>query len=235
VPDFDGLLSGDVHVWRASLHAPDEAVARLRKLLSEEEVRRAGQFRFERLRRGFVVQRGILREILASYSGQRPEEIEFLVSEYGKPRLAESAGIEFNVSHSGNMVMYALAYRRRVGIDIEWLRPFPDALELARRFFSPEEKTKICAMPETERAKAFLTCWTRKEAYVKARGLGLSMDLSLFCVSVPPDGPALLYSDEPPAERQRWMLTDLTPGEAHVGCLAVEGPAHHVALSDWIP
>jgi 4'-phosphopantetheinyl transferase len=235
VSAFQDLLAGGVHVWRASLRAGDETVVRLRTLLSADELHRGETFRSHRHQREFIVHRGILRQILSSYSGQRPAHLQFELSPYGKPRLSGGAGIEFNLSHSGDGVVYAVAHRRRVGVDIEWLRPMPDALELARHFFSPEEHAKLCAMPEADRTLAFLTCWTRKEAYVKARAVGLALDLHRFCLSVPPDAPVLLYSDEPPADRRRWTFADLALGDAHVGCLAVEGPAPALVVRDWTP
>ena len=166
-------------------------VARLARLLSPPERARAAHFRFTRDRRRFVVRRGRLRELLAGRLGCAPGDVALTCNAYGKPRLGRGE-LRFNLSQSGEIALYALAEGREVGCDIEWRDDALPVEALAAQFFSPQEATGLRALPPDRRAEGFFNCWTRKEAFVKARGLGLSFPLDAFEVSLAPDEPAVM-------------------------------------------
>jgi 4'-phosphopantetheinyl transferase len=231
-PERPLAREGEAHVWRAGLEPGGPALRRLWEMLSADERRRADRFHFRRDREHFVAARGGLREILGRYTGAAPGSLRFSYDGFGKPSLSGPApGVEaggapprFNVSHSGGVALYAVTAGREVGVDIERVREDFAGLDIARNFFSPDEVAALSALPAGERAAAFFDCWTRKEAYIKARGQGLSHPLHLFTVSLTPGRPAaLLRTDDDPAEAARWSLVELFPGEGYRAALAVEG------------
>jgi 4'-phosphopantetheinyl transferase len=216
------LPADEVHVWRTSLERPPAAVERLRLLLSRDECARADRFRFERDRSRYVVGRALLRLLLGRYLGQEPEEVRFEYGAYEKPYLAGTP-LWFNLSHSGTVALYAFTAAAEVGIDVEVDEGDFARERIAERFFSPTEVAALRSLPESLQARAFLTCWTRKEAFIKARGDGLSLPLDSFDVSLAPQAPPGLlrtaWSDEEPAH---WRLEDLSdPAEGYVAALAL--------------
>jgi 4'-phosphopantetheinyl transferase len=232
------MLGGDeVHVWRASLRPGAGEQERLDALLSAEERARAARFRFPELRTAFVAGRGVQREILSRYTGVPPREIRYRESAYGKPELdgeGAAAGIRFNASNSGDLALYAVTLRREIGVDLERLKPMPDGLDIARGFFSAPENEVFAALPAEARDLAFFRCWTRKEAYIKAVGEGLSMPLDRFDVAFAPGEPArILRTRGDPAEAARWTMEALHPGDGYVGALVVEGGGWRMRLWDW--
>jgi len=229
------LGRADVHVWRTALDRPADAVAALAETLSGDERDRAARFHFERDRRRFTAARGGLRALLAAYLGVTPAAVAFEYGAHGKPRVAEApAGgdLRFNVSHSAGVALYAVARGREVGVDVEGHREDFATAEIAERFFSPAERRALSALPPERRCEAFFACWSRKEAYIKARGLGLSLALDAFDVSLAPGEPAaLLATRDDPAERDRWSLRALDPGPGLAGAIAAEG--RDWTLSCW--
>jgi len=223
------LGSGDeVHVWRAALDLPIARVASLEQTLAAAERTRAGQFHFERDRTHFIVARGLLRTILGRYLGRDPRTLRFSSNTYGKPGLAQEFGgdasLSFNVTHAGGMALYAVTRNRAIGIDLEGIRMDVECDSISEHFFSLRERRLLRALPSEQRPEAFFHCWTRKEAYVKARGLGLSIALDQFDVSVSPAEPAaLLETREEGQDSSHWSLHDLPVGEGYVAALAVEG------------
>ncbi len=212
------LPADEVHVWRASLERPVEVVGRMRRLLADDERARADRFRFERDRSRYTVGRALLRSLLGRYLGSAPEDVQFEYGAYDKPHLA-GAGPWFNLSHSGTVALYALTTAAEVGIDVE-LDDADFARErIAERFFSPAEVAVLRSLPESRQPRAFLNCWTRKEAFIKARGDGLSLPLDSFDVTLAPAAPAALvrtaWSREEPG---RWRLQDLS--DRHAGYIA---------------
>ncbi|MCA1682485.1 MAG: 4'-phosphopantetheinyl transferase superfamily protein [Actinobacteria bacterium] len=208
------LPADEVHVWRASLDRSAEDVAELRALLSVDELARADRFRFERHRARFTVGRGLLRLLLGRHLGLDPAAVRFGYGAYDKPHV-ERAGVWFNLSHSGAVALMCLACVGEVGIDVE-LDDADFSRELvAERFFSATEVAVLRSLPEALQPRAFLTCWTRKEAFIKARGDGLSLPLHSFDVTLAPDAPATLvrtaWSREEP---RQWRLQDLSDPEA---------------------
>lgn len=241
-PERPLLRDGEVHVWRAGLEPGGAALRRLWEILSADERQRADRFHFRKDREHFVTARGVLREILGRYTGATPPSLRFSYDSFGKPSLsdparsAEAGGtpLRFNVSHSGGVALYAVAAGREVGVDIEFVREDFAGLDVARNFFSPHEVAALSALPVAERATAFFDCWTRKEAYIKARGMGLSHPLHLFTVSLTPGRPAaLLRTDDDPEEAARWSLVELFPGEGYRAALAFEGEVSALRCWRW--
>ena len=227
----------EVHVWRASLRPPPGTLARLEAHLSQDERARAARFRFDEHRTGFVAGRGVQREILARYTGLAPAALAYREGSHGKPALegaAAAAGIRFNVSNSGDLALYAVTLGREVGVDLEQLKPMPDGLDIARRFFSAPENEVFAALADEVRELAFFRCWTRKEAYIKAVGEGLSMPLDRFDVAFAPGQDArILRTRGNPAEAERWTMLALEPAPGYVGAVAVQGGGWRPLLFDW--
>lgn len=233
-PDVRPSLE-EVHVWRTSLDRDGAEVERLWAALAPDERERAQRFHFERDRRRFVVARGVLREILGRCLGLAPARIRFAYNKYGKPSLLEDAGgLRFNVSHSEEAALYACTLGREVGVDIELLRDDFASFEIAERFFSRAEVHSLGSLPPHLRTEGFFNCWTRKEAYIKALGEGLSHPLDSFSVSLAPGEPArLIATDGDPLEAARWSIVDLNPFQGYAAALAVWGSDPEVQCWDW--
>jgi 4'-phosphopantetheinyl transferase len=221
------LTEGTVHVWRASLDRGGDEVRALAALLSPAELARAERFHFRIDRQRYLVGRGLLRTLLGDYTARRPADLCLWYNSLGKPALADESGrdgLKFNVSHSEGQLLVAVACGREVGIDVEHVRAMDDWRALADRFFAPAEVAALDGLAPADRERAFFACWTRKEAYVKARGLGLSLPLDQFAVSVAPGEPArLVSSDYDPSQVGRWELRDVSPDEDYAAAVATEG------------
>jgi 4'-phosphopantetheinyl transferase len=229
------LSAGAVHVWRVSLDESPSQVALFQNTLDDDERSRADRFYFSRDRERFVVARGVLRALLGRYLDRSPESLSFTYSSHGKPALASESGddaIRFNLSHSQETALYAVTRNRELGVDLEFIRCNLETEQIAQRFFSRSEIAALLALPLALRKYAFFLCWTRKEAYIKARGEGLSMSLDQFAVSLIPGEPAVLLNTQPdPDEALGWSLRNLTPASGYAAALAVKG--HDWALSCW--
>ena len=225
----------EVHVWRATLDQTPSQIQSFLHNLSADEQARADRFYFARDREHFIVARGVLRAILGCYLNRMPECLSFCYGTHGKPALAgESDGetIRFNVSHSHGVALYAVTRGREVGIDLERIRFDLEFAEIAERFFSRREVAMLQSLPTEVQRQAFFRCWTRKEAYIKARGEGLSLPLDQFDLSLVPREPdAVLGTQRDPSEAARWSLQELTPAPGYVAALAVD--AHDWRLSCW--
>lgn len=216
---------GGVSIYHTDVASCRDQLEPVYDVLSSAEHQRAERFRFERDRRCYVVGRGMLRLILGEHLSCDPACLRFAYGRYGKPGLAEpgETNVHFNISHAHTLVAIAVAEGRRVGIDVEQVRALDDMDRLARRFFSIREYAALRALPPEERREAFFRCWTRKEAYVKARGDGLTLPLDRFDVSLRPGAPAALLGTRPdPAEATRWGLHDLGLMDGYQSALAVE-------------
>lgn len=233
-PDAFALDGAAVHVWSARLDDDPGLPARLFGLLSPDEQARAGRFVFERDRRRFVVARGTLRQILGRCAGQPPEALRFVYGAAGKPSLAGETHIAFNLSHSGELALIAAARACDVGIDVELRHPLEDMMSLAARCFSARENAALRALPDGQRAAGFFNCWTRKEAFIKALGEGLSYPLDRFDVSLKPGEPAsLLYVQDDPLAAEQWTLAAFEPAENYTAALAVRGQGWAVRRWHW--
>jgi 4'-phosphopantetheinyl transferase len=239
-PDFsiaDGLAlpEDEVHLWRGDLETIRGGETRWRELLSADELARAARFHFERDRQRFIAARALLRTILASYLTADARALRFSYSKKEKPSLApphDGSGVNFNISHSGGIALLAFARRREVGVDVEQIRRDSDLQAIARRFFSANEQTQLARLTDDERVDAFFRCWTRKEAYIKATGDGLSLPLSQFDVSLAPgDENALLATRPETSEAARWLLREVPSGPGYAAAICVRG--QDWKLRDW--
>jgi 4'-phosphopantetheinyl transferase len=211
-----------VHVWNQPLNVASANIQGYYLLLSEEERQRAISFRFEEHRNDFILTRASLRILIASYIGNEPQKVSFVYSHHGKPSLDAADDLRFNVSHTAGLALLAVAKGREVGVDVEKIRPQPDARKLSERFFSASERLSLAKLSSDELHAAFFRCWTRKEAYVKARGEGLSLPLHQFDVSIEAREGQLLLATRPDAsETSRWMLRDLPTDPGYAAALAV--------------
>jgi 4'-phosphopantetheinyl transferase len=229
------LANNEVHVWRASLDLPVSQMRSLQNTLAAEEQRRAERYYFLKDRERFIVARGLLRDILGRYLKMEPGQLRFCHNSYGKPGLAGETGAEtlcFNVSHSYGLAVYAVTRGRAVGADVERIRPDLAEEDIIERFFSPREVAALRALPVDMQPEAFFHCWTRKEAYIKAKGTGLSIPLDAFDVSLSPKESAVLLNvSGNPQETSRWSLQELSVDSGYAAALAVEG--HDWQLKCW--
>jgi 4'-phosphopantetheinyl transferase len=223
----------EVHVWRATITWPEAAAYRFEQCLTADERDKMERFRFEKDRRRYLIGRGLLRSLLGRYLDVMPQALRFETTAAGKPHLASGQGeLQFNLAHSGDYVLIAITDGRAVGIDVEEVRDDFDTGEIAAHFFSPNEQRELEALTGRAKIEAFFECWTRKEAYVKARGEGLSLPLDQFDVSLRPGEAARLIVTRPdPAEARRWQLSGLGVADGYKGALATEG--HGWTLRFW--
>jgi len=203
----------DVHVWDARVSAFAERENDLRATLDDAELQHADRFRFARDRTQYVVAHGLVRRLLGRYLGRPASALRFIIGPYGQPALDEPAArpaLEYNLSHSGDIVLIAVARGRAVGVDVE--RWADDIVydELAEYCFSPAERAELSAASHDDKAAAFFAGWTRKEAYIKATGVGVMLGLDYFDVSLAPGAAAALLADRrPSAFTERWMMRDI--------------------------
>jgi 4'-phosphopantetheinyl transferase len=204
------IAAHETHVWRASLDQPAAAVARFRELLADDEITRAHRFHFARDRTRYIVGRGMLRTLLGRYLERPPHDLRFAYGAFGKPRL-DGEGPHFNLAHSGSLALFAFNADVELGVDVELTDDDFSRERIAERFFSKTEVRVLRSLSESLQPRAFLTCWTRKEAFIKARGDGLSLPLASFDVSLAPQAPAaLLRTEWSAAEPGQWSLRDLS-------------------------
>lgn len=224
---WDELLPArEVHVWRAGLTAGAGALEALATALDDHERERAARFAFDVDRHRYVVAHGVLRRLLGRYLHASPGSIRFVRGRHGKPYLHPGSGspLQFNLSHSGDSALFTVSAGPQVGIDIQQVRADRDLLGIADRFFSARERQALRTLPAEDVVAAFYRCWTRKEAYMKATGDGMTMALDSFDVTFAPGAPpALLRSARGDDEPRRWKLLGLAAGPGFEAALAVEG------------
>jgi 4'-phosphopantetheinyl transferase len=218
------LSGSETHVWTLPTAASNLAASLLTDVLTTDEKDRASRFRFRRLRESFVSAHGALRYLLGRYLDCSPSDLRFVYRSKGKPALLSETGIQFNMAHSGCLIVIAVTLDRPIGVDIEEIRQLSDMQQIAYRFFCPEEAHEIMSLPETERHRGFFSCWTRKEAFVKATGHGLSVPLNSFRVTLHPDLPArFVQIGDGTIDAQSWMLHDLQLAPGYAAALAYHG------------
>ncbi len=201
-----------------------DAYPRDEAILSDSERARAAAFRFDHLRDRYIAAHCALRHTLARRVGAHPRDLQYAASTHGRPSLVnQSASLDFNLSHSAEFALIAIAHDAHIGVDVEILRPIENHMTLAVRFFATGEIDVLRAMPAREADAAFLRCWTRKEAYIKALGLGLSHPLHAFEVSLDADA-RLLHDAADPAASARWSLHDLSRPPRYIAALAADRP-----------
>ncbi len=227
------LDEDELHIWRVGLDLAEEDLAELGNLLSTDEHRRAARFHFENDRRRFTAGRGALRCILARYLCCAANEITFDYGVHGKPALPDG-DLHFNLAHSDGLAVIGVTRSDPLGIDVERLRPVDDFMCIASSFFSPREREAIAALPSEHQLLAFFTCWTRKEAYLKATGEGVTTPLDSFDVTVDPvSPPKLLRREGTPNETARWSFRDLPLGADYLGAVAFEHQIQVVKHRVW--
>jgi len=226
-PAVPELPPRTVHLWYADLDPPAEVVAALEPLLHADERERAARFRFDKHRRRFIVRRGQLRRLAGAYLGRPPAAVAFGYGGRGKPTVAvqpaHAAGrLELNLSDSEDLAVYAFARGLEIGVDVEVLRPMPDALSISESFFSAREREALRTVEPERVPEAFFNCWTRKEAYLKAIGEGLAEPLDSFVVTLlPGEPPRFLHFDKVPHEVDLWSLYHLRPTAGSIAALAL--------------
>jgi len=233
------VASNEVHVWSAWLDIWPETRARLYATLAVDERIRSARYRFPRDRDRFIAAHGVLRELLGRYLQTAPDRIRFVRDRFGKPHLGATYGgrLRFSLSHSAGLALIAIAAESDVGVDVEVLGAHSDYPELARQFFSAAEIAQLSAHPDHRYAEAFLGCWTKKEAYVKARGRGLAIPLSSFTVPLGGDraeGPQdarVTSNDIDPS--MPWTVQTLRPAPGYIGALAVAGTGWRLSRWEW--
>lgn len=224
--ELPALARGELRLWTIPLDPSPAAETALGRLLSPDERERAARFRFDIHRRRYVVGRGALRRLLGRELGLPPEAVSFDYGPRGKPFLAArhaAANLQFNLSNSEELALVGFLHGREIGVDVEFLKPMPDAEEIGERFFSIPEREVLHRVPDGQKEIAFFNAWTRKEAYLKAVGEGLAVALSSFDVTLAPGEPAkmlALNGDRQAAER--WFYLHLDPVPRYVGAVAVE-------------
>lgn len=231
------LGNDGIHVWRANLDLKPSRVQSLQQTLAMDEQERAERFYFQKDREHFIVARGLLRTILGHYLNMEPAQLRFCYSLHGKPALAGELGrneLRFNLSHSCGLALYAITRGRELGVDVERIRPELVDEQIAERFVSPREFAILRTLPTELQQVAFFSCWTRKEAYIKARGEGLTLPLNRFDMSLTPREPAtLLSTDGSRQEASRWSLQELNVGPGYTAAVAVEGHGCRVKCWQW--
>jgi 4'-phosphopantetheinyl transferase len=234
-PQTFELPPGDLHIWRAGLFQQRARVAELWPLLSEEEQVRTSRFQFPEDSDRYILTHGMLRDILLRYRPLLPTPLCISHGPKGQPYLRQPSGgpcLRFSLSHSRSLAVFAITLDHKIGIDVEPASGPADWQAIANRFFSALECQYLFALPETEREHAFLSLWTRKEAYVKARGEGLSLPLDSFSILASPNGTLHVDDSHNSAVHLPWSFLSLTPDEHHLGALAIQGHPSRVLFWD---
>lgn len=231
------LNPNEVHIWRIDLTAGEAEIQHCHRLLSRDEIERAGRFYFDKHRRRFTVARAAMRYILSQYIRFSSQELSFSYGPKGRPRLSGplmDSGIRFNLSHSHEIALLGVTHELDIGVDVELVDTAFGKTEVAERFFSIGEINTLRGLPSNARAEAFFSCWTRKEAYIKARGDGLSIPLDSFDVAFGPGVQATLLAVRPdPTEVKRWRIYAMDSIQGYKAAVVVAGKDHDLRHMDW--
>ncbi|HTI72987.1 MAG TPA: 4'-phosphopantetheinyl transferase superfamily protein [Candidatus Limnocylindria bacterium] len=235
----DAWPDDEVHLWKIQLDWPESVLARFRRDLSVEEQQRADRFVFDKHRRRYVVAHGAMRSVLSRYLGCDPRQVEYQTNSKGKPAIKPGLGdgiLQFNLSHSEEVALLAVTQGRAVGVDLEQVREFSGRDGIVEKQFSAAEWEEFQRVPPPLRNEAFTLGWTRKEAFVKALGEGLSCDLRAFSVSLTPgEEPRLVHIDPSLEGRGPWALGHIDPEPGFCGALVVAGSGFVVRERVWSP
>lgn len=230
------LRKGEAHVWRAIVDIPAPRLQVFWETLNNEEQERAERFRFAQHRTRFIATRGILRCLVGQYLDRLPHDIEFGTGHKGKPFIENyvSPKLHFNISHSHKVALFAFSHDSEVGIDVEGPNPRLDYKAMAKRIMSKQEQRWIQSLPNAKQKFAFMVCWTRKEAFVKAHGTGLMFPLRDVTVTFLPNQPASLVKIEnPKLNSQIWSLHPIDARAQYVGALVVAGQPQLIRYWDY--
>ena len=240
--EFLHLAADQIHVWRVALNQNPERISELIEVLSADECARADRFHFQKDRNQFIESRAALRLLLSQYLKLPPIALTFSLAAHGKPALSpglSNSDLRFNLSRRDGLALIAFTEGREIGIDVELVRPDLDLFEIAEVSFSDSELSSLRSLPENLQAEGFYNCWTRKEAFVKAVGEGLSFPLKQFDVSLTPGQPARLLSVRVESSSDgiqaadSWTLQDVPVADGYVAALAFAGSAAAVRCDDW--
>jgi 4'-phosphopantetheinyl transferase len=230
------LEADEIHVWQANLDLPKKWLTHFASTLSVDELQRSERLVFTVDRHRFISARGILRSIIADYLAANPSQVRFSYNEYGKPALTEINAEKmlcFNVSHSGNRALFVFSIGRELGVDIEKISKDERLLDIVEIYFAPGEIASLRALPKELQYQGFFNCWTRKEAFIKARGMGLSIALDSFEVSLAPGDKPLLLSSRGPLAILDWKVRSLNVGVCYTAALVFSGDCARLRNLDW--
>ena len=231
------LPNNEVHLWSASVQENISYLNTYRHILSLEEKQRAERFKFKRDQDRFIIAHVLLRLVLSRYIKITPQAIAYSSNSFGKPNLKGCSDIEtinFNMSHSNDHVLIAVANNLAVGVDIEWVRPIENANQIVETFFSAKEKVQFQSLSDHLKTEAFYSCWTRKEAFIKALGVGISLPLNQFSVSFLPGEPADLLEVPTTIEQPEfWTLEEFQVREGYVAAIAAQGTGLKFCYWKW--
>ena len=231
--DFN-FPASTILVWYCSFETNKKCLQEYFELLSMDEKKKVDRFKFEKDKNCYIITRGILRILLGHYLSIKPNKIIFKYTSFGKPYLTFENSLKFNISHSGDMAVFAFFQNQEIGVDIEKIKEDFDVLELAQNFFSKTEITTLEKQSPEDLPKAFFRCWTRKEAFIKAEGSGLSFPLDKFAVSLDDDHQAeLIETQWNPSEKKQWSLFSFTPATGYIAAVAVATPNLEITYQSW--
>ena len=227
------LQSHQVDIWRISLDLPPATVKLMESTLSADEAQLAARFHFPADKVRYIATHGCLHDILSRYLHYEPGQLTFSNNQYGKPAL-NNHKLEFNLSHSSDFSLVAITRDRKVGVDVECIRMNMEHESIANRFFSANEVSELMALPADLRIVGFFNCWTRKEAYIKAQGMGLSLPLESFDVSLTPSAPVTLRATRPDSDMAAlWTIMALEVAPGYSAAVSVFGQDLELRLWDW--
>ncbi len=230
------LREDHVDVWKAALDVNEARLVYFHQFLSRDEQTKSDHMRSKKVRDRFVASRALLRMILSMYLKEKPHALHFQVNDHGKPSLIhqEYTGITFNMSHSHGMALYAVGLKRALGVDIEKIRVNLDMEGISKRYFSPREYEDLRALPEDQKKYGFFNCWTRKEAFIKAKGTSLASSIRSLGVSLTPGESAALLEYLPDSDEiGKWSLIDLNVATDYAAALVVEGQGVELSVRQW--
>jgi 4'-phosphopantetheinyl transferase len=220
-PDTLSLSKDHIDIWLCDLKQLSGDINNYYSILSEDERERADNLKVEDKKQQFIITRGALRQRLSLLTNIDPKDFVFEYLEHGKPVLANNhqcTDITFNVSHSNDLALIAIAHEQSIGIDIEKINHESDHQALMTRFFSKAEQTEFQTMPDTNKARAFCACWTRKEAFIKAVAYGVSYGLDKFDVAIDPENQTPEINLHKPSE-EIWSAINLPINDEYMACL----------------
>jgi len=225
------LIEGEVQIWPLRLTATESVTRRFAALLTPDESQRAARFHFDHLRTSFILSHGALRIFLGRQLGLEPNQVRFKYGTKGKPDIDPTQRMTFNMSHSGEIALYAFSLDCDIGVDVERMRPVKDLSAIASRFFCPDEAEELMSLDLETREKSFFLCWTRKESFIKALGEGLSVPLDSFRVTLLPGVPAqLTYIRHENAAAKKWFLHNLEFLPDYAGAVAYSDKMRAIRL-----
>lgn len=233
----DILQDNEAHIWHIDIKKTDHELECYHNLLSINEKEQANRFYFDRDRIRHIITHGVLRLLISGYLGIKHNDIYYNYNKYRKPELPTVANKKlcFNLSHSGTYIVYAFSWNRELGIDIEKIKTIKDADSIVGRFYSEHENNDYFSLPDTVRSKAFFNCWTRKEAYIKARGDGLHFPLNRFSISINPDDPPVLIDvKDEPLEKDRWHFHEFKVNDEYCSVIAIEDKKIVFRYFQWL-